>query len=108
MEIVQETPLSLPETKEKLTKVKSRDKELNFRGKKVEDYLTIIKTKDHKKLVKDLNDLNIQRLRERQITLIINILPQDTDSLRTLLSNENLTLKQEDLQRIVDAVKKYV
>ena len=107
MEITQETPINLSEMKERLSKVKDRDKELNFRGKKVEEYLNTIKLKDYKKLIEDLQSLNIQRLRERQIALIVNILPKDQDSLRIVLANENLTLKQEDLQKIVETVKKH-
>jgi len=107
MEMIQEIPINLPEMKEKLSQIKSRDKDLNFRGKKVEDYLNASKLKEYKQLVEDLNSLDIQRLRERQITLIVNVQPKDIDSLKIVLANENLTLKQEDLQKIVDTVKKY-
>ena len=88
--------------------MKKRDKELNFRAKKVEEYLNnVTKTKTYKELKKELESAGITRLKEKHITLIINILPTDIDSLRTILSGENLTLKQEDLDKIMKIVKKH-
>lgn len=108
MEIISKKSLSLSEIKEKLDEIKKRDKELNFRGKKVNEYLNVVTgKKDNKELRKDLENLGITRLNEYHITIIMNIMPVDIDSLRTILSGENLTLKQEDLEKILDAVKKY-
>jgi DNA-directed RNA polymerase subunit F len=109
MEIISKKSLSTVEMKEKLTEIKVRDKELNFRGKKVEEFLNIVtKDKQNKELRKDLEGLDLTRLTEYHITLILNVMPVDLDSLRTILSGENLTLKPEDLQKILDTVKKYV
>ena len=109
MEIVNQTPISIPEMKDRIAELKKRDKELNFRGKKVEEYVNqIAKIKDYKTFKKDLEDLNLARLKEKHITLIINIGPADEDSLKTILSSENLTLKQEDINKIIEIVKKHV
>ncbi len=92
-----------------IQEMKKRDKELNFRAKKVEEYLkTVPKVKDYEKLKKDLESADIGRLKEKHIALIINISPKDVDSLRAVLSGENITLKEEDLKKIVDIVNKYV
>ena len=108
MEIISKKSLSLNEIKEKLDEIKKRDKELNFRGKKVSEYLNVVTgKKDNKELRKDLENLGITRLNEYHMTIIMNIMPVDIDSLRTILSGENLTLKQEDLEKVLDAVKKY-
>ena len=47
-EIISEIPMPLVEVKRKLEEVKKRDEELSFRGKKTEEYLKSIKTKDKK------------------------------------------------------------
>jgi DNA-directed RNA polymerase subunit F len=108
MEIIEQTPLSIHEMKEQVEMMKKRDKELNFRAKKVENYLSSTpKTKAYKELKQSLISLGITRLREKHIALIVNILPEDIDSLRIILSGENLTLKQEDLDKIVETVKKH-
>nr|MBA4404710.1 hypothetical protein [Nanoarchaeum sp.] len=109
MKVINERSISLPELDNYVQEMKKRDKELNFRAKKVEEYLKVVpKTKDYKKLTKELEDAQIQRLKPKLITLIINILPEDTDSLKTILTGENITLKEEDLKKIVDIVKKHV
>ncbi len=108
MEITKQIPISVPEMKENIDAMKKRDKELNFRAKKVEEYLNNVpKTKTYKDLKKDLESAGITRLKEKHIALIINILPKDIDSLRTILSGENLTLKQEDLDKIMNIVNKH-
>ena len=56
---------------------------------------------------KELEELGITRLGEHNITTIMNIMPTDIDSLKTTLSGENLTLKEEDLKKILDTVKKH-
>lgn len=107
MEIIQEESLSLVEVKEDLAKIKKRDSELTFRGKKVEEYLGIVKLKKPEELKKELSELDVSRLKDRHIALIMNILPKDADSLKAVLSNENITLRQEDLEKITSIVKNH-
>ena len=108
MEIINEKSISISELKEKLEEIKKRDKELTFRGQKVDEYLKkVSKFKKHKELRAELEKLEVSRLKERHITKMIDVLPKDIDSLRATLVGENLTLKQEDLVKIVDVVKKY-
>ena len=98
----------MSELKDKLEEIKKRDKELTFRGQKVDDYLKkVSRFKKYKEIQKELEKLDIPRLKEHHIVKIIDVLPKDLDSLRTMLVGENLTLKQEDLTKIVDVVKKY-
>jgi len=108
MEIIEQKPLNLNEMKEQIEEIKKRDKELNFRAKKVEEYLNkITKTKAYKELKQSLESLGITRLKPKHVALIINILPKDIDALRMILSGENLTLKNEDLEKILETVKKH-
>ena len=108
MEIISEKPLSLPEMKEKIESLKKREKELNFRVKKVEAYLSqATKIKEYKSFISDLENLEIARLKEKHIALIINIAPKDEDSLKIILSSENLTLRKEDMTKILEVVDKY-
>ncbi|MBT3281344.1 hypothetical protein HN865_03130 [Candidatus Woesearchaeota archaeon] len=109
MEIVEKKSVSLPEMEKHVQEMKKRDKELNFRAKKVEEYLkNVPKAKEYEKLMKELEEVGISRLNEKHIALIVNILPVDLDSLRTVLSGENITLKDDDLKKIVETVIKYV
>ena len=49
--------------------------------------------------------LNISRLKDKHINKIVDLLPNDVDDLKSILSGENLTLKQEDLTKIVETIK---
>ncbi|MBI2662989.1 hypothetical protein HYX15_00455 [Candidatus Woesearchaeota archaeon] len=107
IEVVNEVPITMAQMKKKLEEIKKRDKELNFRAKKVEEYLDQFLTKDKKQedLRKKITDLNISRLRDRQITKILDLMPKDIESLKIIFSGDNVTIKQEDLEKILQAVK---
>ncbi len=107
IEVMQETPLTMKELMEKLNDVKKRDKELGFRAKKTLDYLaSFVEKKQKEDLKKALVELGIPRLKEKHIVKITDINPGDIDSLKALLVGENLTLKQEDLKRILECLTK--
>ncbi|MBI2671090.1 hypothetical protein HYX18_03900 [Candidatus Woesearchaeota archaeon] len=111
IQVIKENPLCLAEIRQKLEEIKKRDKELNFRAKKTEDYLnsvTKLKLQKAEELKKELHNLGIERLRPLLIVKLIDVLPKDMDSLRALFSNESLSLKEEDFTKILDVVKKYV
>jgi DNA-directed RNA polymerase subunit F len=109
MKIINEKPISVYELKDEIDLIKKREKELNFRAKKVEEYYTALpKLKKVSEFKKDLKSLEISRLKPESIIHIINIGPKDIDSLKALLSSKNLTLKEDDLKKILETVKKYV
>lgn len=92
------------ELKEKLNEIKKRDKELTPRTNKTLDYLNqFSKTKlsDFNKLKEKIIALNIPRLRDRHVCKIIDVYPEDIDSLKAMFSGENIQPKQEDLNRIL-------
>ena len=107
IEIINEVPLSMVEAREMLKELKGQEKELPVRLNKTTEYLQQYAKGDTKKVkeFKDrLNKLDITRLRERHVVKIIDMMPKDIDSLKLVFSGENVTLKQEDLQKILDAL----
>ena len=109
IEIISENPLTLSELKENLEEVKKKNKELTPRAQKTYEYLqkfSNLTKKDIEKLKKDLESLNISRLKDRHIAKIIDIQPKEIDTLKVILSNENITLKQEDLKKVIDTLNK--
>lgn len=110
IEVIEEKPLTLAEMREKLVEVQKRDKELNLRAKKTKEYLDHfagLKLKKIEEIKKKLEGLKISRLKERHIVKLIDILPKDLGSLRLIFSGENVTLKQEDLTKILNILKDY-
>lgn len=108
MKILEENPITMLEMREKLDKIEKRDKELNFRSNKTKGYLDalMLAEKDHlEEKRKKLKNLDIQRLRDRHIVKLLDIMPEDMDDLKILFAGENLTLNEEDLNKILETLK---
>ncbi len=106
-DVISETPVTFSELKDHLKKIEEREKELNFRANKTKEYLNMaatLKLKEAKDLKKKITELNVLRLKDKQIVKLLNILPQDMDSLKMVLSSESVTSK-EDLKKILDLLK---
>ncbi len=106
LKIINEKPLSLSSVKDSISKME-KAKELTYRGEKTKEYLAnlpLLTAKEAEKFGKQIEELNIPRLKDRHIVKILDILPKDIDSLRTLLSGETITIKEEDLKRILDVI----
>jgi DNA-directed RNA polymerase subunit F len=103
--VISEKPITMAEVAEKLKKIEKRDKELSFRGNKTKEYLSNFVGKEKiADIKKKLEALEVSRLKERHIVKIIDIRPTDTDSLKVILSGEAITVKEEDLKKILDAI----
>jgi len=108
LQINNKQPLSLSEMADALKHLKKRDGELNFRAKKVQEYLDAIKPaskKDADALKKKIVALEVPRLKNEHVAKLIDIHPDDMDTLKAVFSSENITIKQEDLDKILAAIK---
>jgi len=105
LEVINENSLNIYELKDKMDSIKKRDGALTPRGIKTYNYISKFVKKDFKKLKEKLIELNISRLKDKHINKIIDILPKDIEELKSILSGENLTLKQEDLTKIIETIK---
>ncbi len=108
LQVINEKPLTMAELKEKLEEIKKRDKEISEKTQKTLIYLnkfTNVKEKEALKLKEDLINLNIPRIKEKHIIKIIDLMPKDIESLKLIFSIDNVTVKQEDLQRILEVLK---
>jgi DNA-directed RNA polymerase subunit F len=108
-EILEEVPMSMAQLKEELDKVKKRDKELNFRAAKTDEYLSqVISIKSSEELFKKLTALNVPRLKEQHIYKIMDVLPTTVDGLKVILQGYTLTVNNANLKKIADAVKDFL
>ncbi|MEM4264093.1 MAG: hypothetical protein QW666_04355 [Candidatus Woesearchaeota archaeon] len=109
--ILNETPVSAAEIKEELKKIKDRDKELNFRAQKTEDYLNQMVQLDAKKakeLKEKLEKLNIPRIKEQHIAKILDIMPTTDKDVTVVLQGYAITITKENAKKIADVVAEYV
>lgn len=92
----------------KLLEKKSKEKELVYEQKNALEFLRKfgkLTEKKSKDLAGELK--NIEKLKERQIVAIINMLPKDVDELNMLFANEVVTLLEDDKKKILSLVKKH-
>lgn len=104
MKITKKTPLSIAELQEFLDK-----KEENKKMEAIREYVkkfAKLTSEEAKKLRQELRELGIAKLGEEQIVKIIDIMPEDADDLRKIFFATS-TLNQDEIQKILDVVKKY-
>lgn len=107
IEVVSEAPLTMVELRESLQELKKKQ-DLSFRGNKTLEYLQMfskVSEKDVAAMKEKLKALELVRLKERHIVKIIDIMPENIESLKTLLANENITLKEEELNKLLACLK---
>jgi len=108
IKIIVEEPISSVDLVEQLNEIKKKNKELGQKAKKTLEFLSAMdlpKPKEAKALKEKIIGLNIPRLKERHISKIIDVMPGDMDSLKAVFSGENITIKQEDLNKILSLLK---
>ena len=106
-EVLEKRPVGVAEVKDMLKTIHKRDEELSFRGGKTEEYVNdvaLLTAKKAKDLYKQIEGLEIPRLKDVHIIKIIDTLPESADQLKVILSGYNVTVTKDNLQKIVAAL----
>lgn len=109
VKIINKQPITLAEMKAEIDKMKTKD-ELNFRVGRVEAYLNeVMKLRPEKanELKERLKEMNIPRLKDEHIVVLVNLLPTTVEEASSYLDQYPLTLSKENLKKIVDLIKEY-
>ena len=91
------------ELKKELEKIRKRDRELNFRANKTEEYLnnvTVHKSADE--LFSKIMQLNVPRLKEQHVHKIIDVTPTTVNELKVVLQGYTITVNNDSMKKIVD------
>ncbi len=108
-EIISERAVDINELKRELEKIKKRDKELNFRAAKTEEYLQhFADLKDSGELFKKIEALKIPRFKEQHIAKVIDILPKNVEDLKSVLKAYPITVSNDNLKKVVDTINKFI
>lgn len=108
MEIKSEEVIPWPVVKNILEK-RAAERALGYEQKNAFEHLKKFSKLSQKKMEEMRAELTeISKLKERQISLIINFLPEDEDALRILLSSEVVNLTSDDKKKIISIVKKHI
>lgn len=108
--IIEETPITMAEMKNELTKIKKRDSELNYRSNKTNDYLkqfTLVDNKTATEISEKIEKLGIPRLKELHIKKIIDIMPNSPEETKAILEAYPITINNENLKKITKIVSEY-
>src|SRR3989338_5829235 len=108
IKILSEVPINMYQLQEELKAIRKRDKELNFRANKTEEYLiSLVQIKDGDALFKKLVALDIPRLREQHIHKIVELLPATVQDLKVVLQGYTLNVSQENMKKIAALVAEF-
>lgn len=108
-EIISEEAIDMYEVKKVLKAVEKETEELGFRSQKTVEYLNEVAKltlKDAEELRKGIANLDIPRLKSDHISKIVDVLPVDLDDLKQLVSSFNITVKDDNLKKIVELIPK--
>ena len=109
MQIISETPINIYQLKKELEKIKKRDNELNFRAARTEDYLNqVASVKNADELFDKILKLNVPRLKEQHIHKIIDITPTTVNELKVVLQSFTITINNDSMKKIVDAINEFL
>jgi DNA-directed RNA polymerase subunit F len=107
MKIIESKPVSMTEAKEILTSRESR-KELSYEQKLAFEHLkkfTKLNLEDAKKMSEELS--SVLRMSQDTQVQIINFLPKNADEVRMIFSKEKFSLKEDEINKILEITKKY-
>ncbi len=103
IEVIEQKPVTIAELKGLVENVKKEEQ--NFRMQKVSEYINgIAARKEQKEIYKKLEGLEISKLRDRHIVKIIDLMPDNADSLKAIFAGEVTSLKQDEIQKILEAI----
>ena len=107
---ISETPIAMSELKDELGKIKKRDKEINFRMGKVEEYLNPFQPLPKAKsaqLAEKLQKLNVPRMKDIHICKIVDLMPKTVEELKVILQGYTITVSNDNIKKVADVVKDY-
>lgn len=108
MKMISEETISNAEAKE-ILESRAKEIELKYEQKNALEILRKFVKLDKEKAKKIEEELKkIEKLREKQIVDIVNFLPEDKDELRVVLHKEYNSFTQEELDSILEIVKKNI
>ena len=107
-QLIQEQPISLAEVKHELERVKARDGQLSFRGGKCEEDLhdfSTLSVSKAQELRKKIDELAISRVKPEQITMVVDLLPDNADDVKMIFQGSTVSLTRKDMERIAETVQ---
>jgi DNA-directed RNA polymerase subunit F len=107
MKVIETKPISMAESKDILSN-REKKKELSYEQKLALEHLnkfTKLKPEEAKKLLEELS--SVLRMSQETVVQILNFMPKNPDELRMIFSREKFSLKEDEIKKILEIIKKY-
>ena len=107
MKVIETKPVSMAEAKDILSS-REKKKELSYEQKLALEHLnkfTKLTPEQAKKLLEELS--GVLRMSQETTVQILNFLPKNADELRMIFSREKFSLKEDEINKILEITKKY-
>ncbi|PIO00333.1 hypothetical protein COT72_01350 [archaeon CG10_big_fil_rev_8_21_14_0_10_43_11] len=107
--IIQKEPLTIAEVQNALSK--RADAERNYEQKLVWEHVSKFKklgVREARKLVEELQKLELRRLKDEHIIQIVDVLPKNLKELKSIFATAKFNLHEDEYKQIIDVVKNYV
>jgi DNA-directed RNA polymerase subunit F len=105
-EIIKEEFVPISKAKDILEKIEEPGYEQKLALEHVKKFAKL-STAESNKLVKELEALNMRKLKSEYIVKIVDLTPKDIDDLKIILMQADIPFKDEELQQIIEVIKKY-
>lgn len=108
MKIIEAKPVPMGVAKEIMVK-KERKEEISYEQKLAIEHLKKFTKLSKDKALKLIEEIsNVVKLSDEILVQIVDILPQTKDELRTILATEKFSLRDEEIEKILEIIKKYL
>lgn len=108
-EVLGQKPIPVALVKSILSK-REKEGELHYEQKLALEYakkFSKVNIEDVPKIVEALMKLEIPRFKERHAIKIVDFMPADEETVKTIFAKETITLKKENVQQILGILSKY-
>lgn len=101
-------PICMALAKELMLK-KEKEEEISYEQKLAIEHLKKFTKLSKDKALKLAEEISsVVKLSDEILVQIVDILPQSADELRLILASEKFSLREEEMNRILEIIKKYV
>jgi DNA-directed RNA polymerase subunit F len=107
MKVIDSKPVGMPEAK-KIMSSHEKSEELSYEQKLAMEHLnkfTKISYEDAEKFLGEVSQ--VLRMSPETMVKILDIMPQTPDELRMIFAREKFSLKEDEIQKILELTKKY-
>jgi DNA-directed RNA polymerase subunit F len=107
MKVIESKPVGMPEAK-MIMSSREEDSELSYEQKLAVEHLnkfTKLDSEESKKFIEEISQ--VLRMSPETTVKILDLLPQTPDELRMIFAREKFSLKEDEINKILEITRKY-